>query len=80
MNGTDSANDRWRKALAVAMGLLAVSNFSKAIVQPFDPPGNVGFVFFGTRLQGTPNLIVAPIFGLLLAAYAYGAWTGRRWT
>lgn len=67
------------RALAVAMGLLALSNFSKPITQSFDPSGNAGFVFFGTRLTGTANLIAGPIFGAILAAYAYGAATRRRW-
>jgi hypothetical protein len=66
-------------ALAVLMGLLALSNFWKPMAQRFDPGGSAGFVFFGTRLQGGANAIAGPLFGLLLAAYAYGVWTMRRW-
>ena len=67
------------RALAIAMGLLAISNFLKPITQSFDPAGNAGFVLFGTRLQGTANLVAGPVFGAILAAYAYGVWTRRRW-
>jgi len=73
------ARDRLLTALAILMSLMAISNFSKPLGQHFDPNGNAGFVFFGTRLHGTANLIVGPLFGGLLAAYAYGVWTMRRW-
>jgi hypothetical protein len=55
---------------------------------PFSPrpPGNhhrtriyAGFVFFGHRLHGLANAIIGPLFGCLLAAYAYGVWTMRWW-
>ena len=65
--------------LAIAMGLLAISNLLKPITQSADPSGNAGFVFFGTRLTGTANLIAGPVFGAILATYAYGVWTVRRW-
>lgn len=60
--------------LAMLLALMAISNFGK----PFaDHPG-VGFVFFGTRLTGTANLIVAPIFGMLIAVYVYGILAMRK--
>lgn len=65
--------------LAVCMGLLALSNFSKPISQSLAPEGEAGFVFFGVRLQGLANTIVGPLFGLLLAAYVYGVWRMRAW-
>jgi len=65
--------------LAILMALLALSNFAKPIGQAMDPGGNAGFVFFGHRLHGTANTIVGPLFGLILAAYAYGVWTLKRW-
>ena len=67
------------KVLAVLMGLLAISNFMKPISQSMAPESSAGFVFFGQRLHGTANAIVGPLFGVLLAAYAYGAWTAKRW-
>lgn len=63
--------------LAILMGLLAISNFSKPLQQASN--GTAGFVFLGQRLTGMANAIVGPLFGVLLAAYAYGVWTMRRW-
>jgi hypothetical protein len=65
--------------LAVLMGVLAVSNFMKPISQALAPGSNAGFVFFGHRLHGLANAIIGPLFGVLLASYAYGVWTLRRW-
>jgi hypothetical protein len=76
---TDTSRDRLLTTLAVLMGLLAVSNFWKPMAQRFDPGGSAGFVFFGTRLHGAANAVAGPLFGLLLAVYAYGVWTMRRW-
>ncbi len=61
--------------------LMAISNFGK----PFSHQAGVGFVFHcghfsitldslglvGTRLSGVPNMIIAPIFGIILAMYAH---------
>ncbi len=59
---------------ALLLALMAVSNFLK----PFSHNPGVGFVFFGTRLSGLPNMIVAPIFGIMLAVYAYGIMAMRK--
>ncbi len=45
--------------------LLAISNFLK----PMEFDEHQGFVFLGKRLSGTPNLLIAPIFGAYLAIY-----------
>jgi len=65
--------------LAAVMAVLAASNFWKPIAQRMAPESNAGFVFFGTRLHGAANAVMGPLFGVILAAYAYGAWTRRRW-
>ena len=65
--------------LAAVMAVLAASNFWKPIAQRMAPESNAGFVFFGTRLHGAANAVMGPLFGVVLAAYAYGAWTRRRW-
>jgi hypothetical protein len=65
--------------LAVLMGLLALSNFSKPLGQAMQPESDAGFVFLGHRLHGAANAIMGPVFGVLLAAYAYGAWTRKSW-
>ena len=54
--------------------LMALSNFGK----PFAHNSGVGFVFFGTRLSGMANMIVAPIFGIMLVVYAYGIIAMRK--
>ncbi len=59
---------------AIALGLMAVSNFSK----PLQMSPNVGFVFFGKKLTGMPNTIIAPLFGITLALLAYGIFTMKR--
>jgi len=61
---------------ALLFGLLAVSNFMKPLA---GKPGEVGFVFFGQRLAGTPNAIICPLFGLFLLVYAVGVWRMRRY-
>jgi len=53
---------------AVLFVLLAVSNFLK----PVFADANTGFVFFGTREAGTANLILGPLFGVILLVYAAG--------
>ena len=60
--------------LAMLLALMALSNFGK----PFAHDPGVGFVFLGTRLSGLPNMIVAPIFGIMLAVYAYGIIAMRK--
>ena len=59
-------NDRtWLKILGVLLCVLAISDFTKVLeMQP-----NVGLVFFGMRQRGTPNYILAPLFGVFLLFY-----------
>jgi len=59
---------------ALCLGLMAVSNFLK----PLKLSPSAGFVFFGIKLTGLANTIVGPIFGIVLAALAYGIFTMRR--
>ncbi len=60
--------------MAILLALMAISNFGK----PFAHHAGVGFVFFGMRLTGTANMIVAPIFGVLIAVYVYGILAMRK--
>ena len=76
---TTRTRDPLLTVLAVLMGLLAVSNFMKPLAQTMQPESDAGFVFLGHRLHGLANAVMGPLFGLLLATYAYGAWTRRRW-
>ena len=59
---------------AVAFALMAISNLSK----PLKMSPNVGFVFLGIKLSGVANLLVAPMFGILLAVYAYGIFAMKK--
>ena len=59
---------------ALLLALMAISNFGK----PFSHHAGVGFVFLGTRLSGVPNMIIAPIFGTILAVYVYGILAMRK--
>ena len=59
---------------AILFGLLAISNFMK----PLKMSGDVGFVFLGTKLSGAANAIMGPLFGIILATYAYGIWTMKK--
>lgn len=60
---------------AVLFGILAISN----LLKPLELTSDAGFVFFGHRLSGTPNMIMGPLFGLFLGAYAAGIWGMRRY-
>jgi len=61
------------RVLAVSFALLAVSNLAK----PIGVSVEQGFVFFGRRLAGTPNLIAAWSFAVFLFCYAAALWRER---
>jgi hypothetical protein len=79
MNGRATSRDCVLTILAILMGIMALSNFMKPIGQTMSPASSAGFVFFGHRLHGAANAVIGPLFGALLAAYAYGVWTMQRW-
>ena len=60
--------------LAILLALMVISNLHK----PFAHHPGEGFVFFGTRLSGAANMIVAPIFAIMLAVYVYGILAMRK--
>jgi hypothetical protein len=60
--------------LAMLIALMVISDFHK----PFAHHPGEGFVFFGTRLSGAANKIVAPIFGIMLCVYVYGILAMRK--
>jgi hypothetical protein len=55
---------------AILFLLLAISNFLKPVLEN----AQTGFVFFGTRLSGAADMVVAPVFGLILLVYVAGIW------
>lgn len=65
--------------MAVLLGVLALSNFTKAF-QHLRDPSHFGIVIFGVRFESMPsNVILGPLMGLVLAAYSYGLWSLKRW-
>jgi hypothetical protein len=60
---------------ALLFVLLAISDFAK----PLSHDPNIGFVFLGSKLTGTGNAIMGPLFSLILVIFAYGIWTMRVW-
>jgi len=65
--------------MAVLFTLLTLSNFTKPI-QFASNPAVGGIVIFGVRCQSVlGNLILGPLMGLLVGAYAYGLWKLKPW-
>lgn len=65
--------------MAVLLGVLAVSNFTKAF-QFLRDPAHLGIVIFGVRFESVAsNMILGPLMGVVLAAYAYGLWKLEPW-
>ena len=65
--------------MAVLFGLLAVSNATKAFQYSGDP-SHLGLVLFGVRFESFfSNLLLGPLMGLVLGAYAFGLWKLRPW-
>jgi hypothetical protein len=62
------------RAFALLFALMALSN----LLKPFEYTEQVGFVLFGQRLAGTPNLVAALVFVVFLATYAQSIWAERR--
>jgi hypothetical protein len=58
---------------ALLFVLLAISDFAKPLLH------NANFVFLGTKMTGTGNAVMGPLFGVCLLIYAYGIWTMRRY-
>jgi hypothetical protein len=79
----DSKRGAALTVFAVLFLLLAIED----ILKPFgkhqlELPGvklEIGLVFFGTRLSGTVDAIMGPLFGIFLLIYAAGIWRMRRY-
>lgn len=71
--------DRFLTLMAVLLGVLAVSNCTKAF-QYLRDPSHLGIVIFGVRFESVgSNMILGPLMGMVLAAYSYGLWKRRSW-
>jgi hypothetical protein len=65
--------------MTVLFLLLALSDFTKPL-QYVNNPAVGGLVVLGHKFHGVAhNLILGPIFGVILLIYAYGIWTMRAW-
>ncbi len=61
---------------AILFAILAITD----LLKPFRLEGpQTGFVFFGTRTSGIANLILGPLFGAILLAYAIGIYRMKRY-
>ena len=70
---------RFLTVMAVLFGVLAVSNATKALQHLHDPK-TLGIVILGVRFESTlANLVLGPLMGAVLAAYAYGLWKLKPW-
>ena len=65
--------------MAILFVVLAISDCTKAL-QFARHPALLGLVVFGHRFQGVAlNLMLGPLLGAVLLAYAHGIWHLRRW-
>ena len=65
--------------MTVLFVVLALSDFTKSLQFANDPAVG-GLVMFGHKFRGVAhNLMLGPIFGIILLIYAYGIWNLRAW-
>lgn len=65
--------------MTALFALLALSDFTKAL-QYAGNPAVGGLVILGHKFLGVGmNLVFGPIFGIVLAIYAFGIWKLRAW-
>jgi hypothetical protein len=75
----DAMNESKRGAFLTVISALLVLLAIEDILKPFHLEGpTTGLVFFGTRLSGTADAIIAPLFGLFLLFYASAIWRMRK--
>lgn len=67
----------WLTIFAIGYILLAISDMLKPYLQTRSP--GTGLVFFGFKLTGAANLIIAPLFGAFFVIYAIGIWRMKRY-
>jgi hypothetical protein len=78
-NETPTGRGAFLTVITVLFILLALSDFTKAIQFAHDPAVG-GLVVLGHKFHGVfHNLLLGPLFGIFLLAYAYGIWNMRAW-
>jgi hypothetical protein len=74
-----SARGWFLTVMTVLFVVLALSDFTKALQFANDPAVG-GLVILGHKFRGVAhNLMLGPLFGLILLTYAYGIWKLRAW-
>jgi hypothetical protein len=65
-------------AMAILLGILAVSDATKALQRMQGPVG--GLVILGNKIESVAlNAVAGPIFAIFLATYVIGIWKMKRW-
>jgi hypothetical protein len=65
--------------MTILFVVLAISDFTKAL-QFANNPAVGGLVVFGHKFHGVAhNLVLGPLFGIVLLIYAHGIWRLRAW-
>jgi len=76
---SQSARGWFLTVITVLFVLLAISDFTKGF-QYANRPEIGGLVILGHKFQGVgKNLVLGPLFGIFLLAYAFGVWRLRAW-
>jgi tryptophan-rich sensory protein len=70
-----------RSGLLTLFAVLFLLAAIEDLLKPFRLEGpTTGLVFFGTRLSGLANAVIAPVVGIFLLIYAAGIWRMQRYT
>lgn len=76
--GSSTKRGVFLSVVAILLAVLALSDFTKAFQNMND--STKGLVLVGIQTKTVAgNLVLGPIFGLVLAAYSYGLWKMRKW-
>lgn len=77
--GPERTRGAFLTVVAILFAVLALSNTTKALQYQLDP-SHLGIVIFGVRFESVlANVLLGPLLGAVLAAYAYGLWTLKPW-
>lgn len=77
--GPERTRGAFLTVVAILFAVLALSNTTKALQYQLDP-SHLGIVIFGVRFESVlSNVLLGPLLGAILAAYAYGLWTLKPW-
>jgi hypothetical protein len=79
MADKSSSRGGFLTVMTILFIVLALSDFTKALQFANDPAVG-GLVILGHKFRGVAhNLVLGPVFGLILLTYAYGIWKLQAW-